>query len=260
MKIIVVDDELAALSNFFTHVVDDPELEYKMFRDEPAAALEYAERIQPDAAFLDINMPSINGVALAEKLIGINPRIGIVFISGYAQNEEEIAARLGSNLKGFCYKPYDSQELYRFLTALCIESGIKARIRAFGLFDIQLRGKSLNFSCAKSKELLALLVDKRGARVPMDIAIACLWPDRPTEQSKRLYRDAVIRLRITLKEYGLSGLVSFFRGELAVNPDLADCDYWLALDSNVFSGFFGEYMIQYADWSAETQNYLEAYR
>jgi len=256
MKILVVDDEAAALSNFFAEIMDDPNWEYKMLRD-PETALAYAQKNIPDAAFLDINMPKLNGVELAEKLIELNSNIGIVFISGYAQDEKQIKARLGNNLKGFCSKPYSSDTLYRYLYQLADHAPLKAEIKTFGLFDISLHGKSIRFSSAKSKELLALLTDKAGAHVPLDTSVAMLWPDKPIDLAKRLYRDAVIRLKITLKDNGLDGLVYFYRAELAINPARADCDLWQAAESGDYSTYHGEYITQYAEWSSERQAALD---
>lgn len=252
MKILVVDDESAALSNFFAEIIDDADWDYKLMRD-PEAALSYAQKNTPDAAFLDIVMPKIGGVELAEKLIKLSPNISIVFISGYAQDEDAIRQRLGDNLKGFCYKPYDSDTLYRFLNLVESHALIRADIKTFGLFDVALHGKSIRFSCAKSKELLALLADKEGAHVPMDMSIAHLWPDKSIELAKRLYRDAVIRLKLTLKDVGLSDLVFFYRAELAINRARADCDLWQAKTTDDFSAYHSEYMTQYADWSYAKQ-------
>lgn len=193
---------------------------------------------------------------LAQKLIKLNPDIDIVFISGYAHDEKEIADKLGKNLKGFCMKPYDSDTLYRFLYQIKGKDTVKAIVRTFGIFDISLNGKSIHFSCAKSKELLAFIIEKNGANVPMDVCIAALWPDKPVNLSKRLYRDAVIRLKLTLKEHGLEDLVYFYRAELSINRERADCDLWRAQNTGDYSGYGGEYMIQYADWSFERQQAL----
>lgn len=255
MKIIVVDDEESALSNFFVNILDDPSLEYKMFKD-PETALEYVKKNKPDAAFLDINMPKLNGVELAEKLIALNQEIAIVFISAYIQNENEITNRLGKNLKGFCYKPYRSDTLYGFINSLNQQSPAKVVIKTFGLFNVFLFGKTIRFSCAKSKELLALLVDKNGAGVPLSTSVSCLWPDKPVNLAKKLYRDAVIRLKLTLKELGIDGLVFFYRAELAANRLRIDCDFWNALETGDFSAYHGEYMTQYVEWSDERQEVL----
>ena len=80
MKIIAVDDEMEALSNFLLQIINDKQIEYKFFLENPLDAIDYCEENAVDAAFLDIRMPIINGVDLAEKLIKINPNIKIIFI------------------------------------------------------------------------------------------------------------------------------------------------------------------------------------
>lgn len=42
MKIIVVDDEIASLSTFLTHLIDKAEVEYQFFQNDPKAAIAYA--------------------------------------------------------------------------------------------------------------------------------------------------------------------------------------------------------------------------
>ena len=51
MKIIVVDDEMAALNTFLPNVVDSLNIECKMFMNSPRAALEYVRINKVDAAF-----------------------------------------------------------------------------------------------------------------------------------------------------------------------------------------------------------------
>ena len=118
MKIIAVDDEMEALSNFLLQIINDKQIEYKFFLENPLDAIDYCEENAVDAAFLDIRMPIINGVDLAEKLIKINPNIKIIFITGFTYDEEEIQQRLGDNLLGFCYKPFDSDKLNFYVSSI----------------------------------------------------------------------------------------------------------------------------------------------
>ena len=105
MKLIIVDDEIAALNNFLGKIVDNTAVEYTMFNSDPLLAVEYVRKNKADAAFLDVRMDAVNGVDLAEKLLAECPGIKIVFISGYEQDEASIKDRLGDALLGFCYKP-----------------------------------------------------------------------------------------------------------------------------------------------------------
>ena len=82
MKIIVVDDEMSALHAFLNEIIEEQGVEYKFYRDDIAAVCKHTAENAVDAAFLDINMPKMNGIELAEKLIKISPALKLVFITG----------------------------------------------------------------------------------------------------------------------------------------------------------------------------------
>jgi len=256
MTIVVVDDEVSALTTFLVNVVNETRLDYKFFQENPKECLSYCEKNEVVAAFLDINMPVMNGIDLAEALIRLNPAIKIVFITGYAFDVEAIQKRLGDHLLGFAYKPFDSDVLNRYID-LIYTASFKPKIafHCFGHFDLFLNGRPLDFYSSKSKELLALLVVYQGANVSMDDAICHLWPDKSVDLAKRLYRDAVWKLRKLLSENGLLFLVNFRRAQLALVPEYAECDYWdyLAKKNN---DYHGEFLLNY-DWSFDYQNRLD---
>ncbi len=255
MKIIVVDDELSALNTFLPNVIDDIDVECKMFMNAPRAALEYVRINNVGAAFLDIKMPEIDGVELAARMLAINPELKIVFISAYAQDEKGICERLGGNVAGFCHKPYNAEKIKRLIADVKDSSGKpKIFIRTFDAFDLFVNGVAVNFSSGKAKELLALLTDARGSFVTMDTAVGNLWADKNAELGKRLYRDAVCKLRLKLKELGIEELVLFERARAVINTKRATCDMWDFVENGgVFSG---RYMPQY-DWSIITEATLE---
>ena len=255
MKIIVVDDELSALNTFLPNVVDDLNVECKMFMNAPRAALEYVRINKVDVAFLDIKMPEIDGVDLAARMLGLNPELKVVFTSAYARDEKAICERLNGKVVGFCHKPYSAESVRTLLASLKEETcSPKRYLRTFDAFDLFVNGVAVDFSSAKSKELLALLTDARGSYVTMDTAIGNLWADRNVELGKRLYRDAVCRLRLTLKENGAEELVTFERGRAVINTRFASCDMWDFIENGGI--FSGRYMPQYG-WSIVTESMLE---
>lgn len=256
MKCIVVDDEIAALHTFLPYIVDCPDVECKMFMNDPLAALAYAKNNEVDAAFLDINMPQIDGVELAEKLIEARPAIKLIFISGYLEEEEKLKERFRGHLAGCCCKPYDAEELRRILAALSSD-GPELYLRMFDGFDLFVNGRAVKFSSSKSKELLALLADANGGFVTMETAIGALWENKNADLGKRLYRDAVCRLRLTLKDVGAEKLVEFGRGCAVIDPSRAKCDYWDFLKGE--GAFTGKYLPQYG-WSLQRELQLESLR
>lgn len=257
MKIIVVDDELSALNTFLPGVIDNADIDCKMFMNSPRSALEYVRINAVDIAFLDIKMPEIDGVDLAERMLALNPRLKIVFVSAYAKDENAIVQRLKGRVAGFCHKPYSEESLRTFIALLNAQS-VKPKLflRTFDAFDLFINGVAVDFSSSKSKELLALLTDARGSYVTIDTAVGNLWADKNAELGKRLYRDAVCKLRLKLKELGAEELVTFERGRAVINTKAAECDMWDFVEKG--GTFSGRYMPQY-DWSIVTEAMLEQY-
>lgn len=255
MKIIVVDDELSALNTFLPNVIDNVDIECKMFMNAPRSALEYVRTNNVDVAFLDVKMPEIDGIELARRMIGISPKIKIVFISAYAQDEKRVCEILKGKVAGFCYKPYNAEKIKRLLAVLNTKvPKPKIYLRTFDAFDLFVNGVVVNFSSSKAKELLALLTDARGSYVTMDTAVGNLWADKNAELGKRLYRDAVCKLRLKLKELDIEELVTFERGRAVIDTKFATCDMWDFVEKGgVFSG---RYLPLY-DWSIVTEATLE---
>lgn len=252
MKIIVVDDEAAALATFLP-TVTDADFSCKLFRGNPMAALETVRTEKIDAAVLDIRMPEIDGVTLAKQMLEIDPMLKIVLLTAYEQDEAALKNILGDSLVGFLYKPYDHARLNAMLAA--IKPSPEVRIRTFRSFDVFVGGSAVRFDSSKAKELLALLTDARGSYVGMDEATGKLWPTKDAEHGKRLYRDSVGRLKLTLKQNGLERLVRFERARAAVNVNCASCDLWTLLERG---GVFSESYLPQYEWALETDAMLNA--
>ena len=118
--------------------------------------------------------------------------------------------------------------------------------------------KPMPFLRSKSKELLAYLVDRRGAGVDRAEMAAILWENMPYDRSIQKQLN-VIRsdLLKSLEDAGILNIVVQSRNSLAINPKAFDCDYYMALSGDVmaFNDFHGEYMAQYS-WAEFTTGAL----
>lgn len=108
MKALIVDDEELALLHF-NHMLERTNAfqSILMFQD-PADVLEYSGLSAADAVFLDIEMPGINGIELAESIQAINENIQVIFITAY--NEFAIKA-FELNAVDYLLKPVDNARL-----------------------------------------------------------------------------------------------------------------------------------------------------
>ena len=106
---------------------------------------------------------------------------------------------------------------------------------------------------AKVKELLAYLIDRRGATVTNTQLRAILWMDGAKDEMKqrKYFAQLVYELQGQLNELGLSDVFRHQRDSYAIVPDKIPCDYYRALarDVQALSGYQGEYMSQY-EWAA----------
>lgn len=85
INVIVVDDEWYNLEEIADLIGKTGCMEVKQKYQNPLIALKEFPEICPDVAFIDVDMPEINGTLLAEKFIEISPSIIIVFITAWKQ-------------------------------------------------------------------------------------------------------------------------------------------------------------------------------
>lgn len=77
------------------------------------------------------------------------------------------------------------------------------KVQTFGGFEVFVDGKPLKFRRSKVKELLAYLVDKRGATATTAEAYAVLFEDAAdTISRKSMFRNIVRNLRMSLEAAG----------------------------------------------------------
>ena len=127
-------------------------------------------------------------------------------------------------------------------------------IRTFGYFDVFVGDTPIAFRNKKSKELFALLVDRKGGYVTSEEAVSFLWEDEPANTlTLSRYRKVALRLKSTLEEYGISGIVEAVDGKRRIVMDKVECDLYNYLSGKEeYSQLFkGSYLTNYS-WGETT--------
>lgn len=99
-------------------------------------------------------------------------------------------------------------------------------VALFGSFRLVVDGKAVNIRSAKAKELLALLIERRGAFVSTREVIAMLWECEPDETSRARARKVASRLMSELNRNGIGYIVESDRGARRVVAEYVECDYY----------------------------------
>lgn len=260
MKILVVDDEKLALEGAMEAVACvAPEAKITGIRSAEDA-LDYMGK-NPDCqvAFLDIEMRGMNGITLAKKLKVKYPKLNIIFTTGYS---EYTGDAFSLHASGYVLKPITPEkvkkELMDLRSPLLVEDKRMPQVRTFGNFEVFLGENPLNFKYSKTKELLAYLIDKRGAMCTNREICTALWEEEEFGSRKSYLQNIRSDLWKTLKKSGMAGILVRKRGGLGIAVNQVHCDYYDWLDGKPagLNAYRGEYMNQYS-WAEETHGALE---
>ena len=262
MKAICVDDERSALEDTLAQCRQVSLLEETQGFTGAKDALKWLQGHPVDLALLDVNMPEMNGIALARQIKALNPATAVVFLTSHVEYAYEAFSVRAS---GYLLKPATVEALRAEAEhALELRAGRCARssrivVRTFGGFEVLVNGQSMTFERARSRELLALLVDRCGMGVSRAEAFATIWGDRVYDHAMQKQLDVYIRsLRKTLRSFDIEDIFELKRGVMRVLPDKFECDLYLFLrgDSDAITAFRGDYMPRYP-WASATEADLD---
>ena len=260
MKIIAIDDEDLALEGCISAINKAiPNANVEGFTSGKQA-LERIDEIDPQIAFLDVEMRTDNGIEVARALQKRNSRINIIFVTGYSEYMKEAFELYAS---GYIMKPVtpakiqDAFEHLRF--PIEEEDNAKLKVHTFGEFEVFTEdGVPLDFAYSKTRELLAVLIDANGAMRTFDQIMDRMWQDEDDPSGHRSYmRNLFADMSRSFSENNCSEALIRRRGEAGINKEYFDCDYFDFLEGKrEDAGFAGEYMNQYS-WAEDVAGLLE---
>ena len=124
------------------------------------------------------------------------------------------------------------------------------KVQTFGNFEVFYSGVPISFGRSKAKELLAYLIDRRGAAV--------LWEDKEYNFSlQRQFQTIVSDLVKSLKRHKCDRFIRRRRNCLSIDVAGLDCDFYklMAGDKLIAKQYNGEYMSNYS-WAETTAGFL----
>lgn len=254
MTILLVEKDARALEALRGQVAAlRPDARLLGFTDSPEALA--AARCQAiDVAFLAATMPELSGLDLGQYLKELNPLVNLVFL---ADSGRHACAALSLHASGYIVRPASGEAVRRELDDLRHPAGQEAAKRVFaqtfGNFELFVDGQPVAFKYTRTKEIVALLVNNRGAQTTNGEIIAALWEDDGDPEKKASYLSNLRQdLQNTMTRLKLQGIIVKQRGSLGIAADRIECDLydWLARPKQSRYRYLGDYMNQYS-W-AET--------
>ncbi|MDE7298036.1 MAG: response regulator [Lachnospiraceae bacterium] len=253
MKTIIVDsDEMSReVTLYLAGTIECLRVEHAFHG--PEEAISYMKKKKVELAIIDTKMLTMSGIDLGYCLREINPDLILVYTS--ATGDEAMEA-LKMRAAAYLLKPLNQDELrYAVESAVLLARRRQRRVyaRTFGYFDLFVNGRAVMFKSAKAKELLALLIDRRGGTLTTDQIISVLWEDRPNDESTQNLCSKITKtLQKELDEYGIGDILIQKRGVRSIDAERVDCDMYELMRGNHDSEncFLGDYMIEYS-WAED---------
>ncbi|SFE54670.1 Two-component response regulator, SAPR family, consists of REC, wHTH and BTAD domains [Paenibacillus algorifonticola] len=209
-KVIIVEDEKPILDLMKFLIGQSPDYMILGAFTNPLEALASLSKLQPDAIFIDVEMPKMNGLELAQRINEITDQTKIIFTTAYKEYALE-----AFHVQAFDYimKPVTRDAIERIASrlhkqynpAVLSEQRVKrSSIRCFGGLDVRnSKGLSVHWPTRKTEELCAYFLCHPGMDISKWYLANLLWPDLDEVRSSHNLHNAVYLLKKILKEQGI---------------------------------------------------------
>jgi len=257
IRVIIVDDELPALKMAESVLREfDDVLICGIFSDQDEL-LECISTVDVDLLLLDIKMPGMHGLELAERINEIRSDISIVFVTAY---DSYALDAFEADALDYIMKPITEERMKKTLERYIKRCGDQKKnekprriyVRSFDRFSVESEyGEKMKFRTVKTEELFAFLIHHQGKSVSKEKIMEELWYDRDMDKAQSILYTTIYQLRKDLESFGLNDVIENSRKEGGICRLLWSPDYWDC-------GEYTEIYKQYKDGKISVENVKRA--
>ncbi|MCY9548092.1 response regulator [Lysinibacillus xylanilyticus] len=231
---IVMDDEPLALVNMEKKLKEFNSIEVIKSFTTAKDLLAEGPSLDFQVAFLDVEMPGMNGLEIARLLKEWNKNIFIVFVTAY---RDYAVQAFEIHSIDYLLKPISKARLETTInriqellhlenksTPLQIRNKPELTIQCFGGFVVLHNNKAVHWRTLKTKELFAFLFSNLNNHVPRDTIIDSLWVDTEFKKARVQLHTTVSYLRTTLSALGYSEVIQYANGCYILQLEDFQCD------------------------------------
>lgn len=218
IRSILADDEPLSMKLMEKQLIDCG-VEIAGAYTDPYTLVNDLKNISFNTAFLDIQLPGINGMDLAALIHEEKPDIQIVFVT--AHRDYAIKA-FELETTDYLLKPVLKERLMKTISriqerlaeenmskSLLHSSDISLQIRCFKQFSILFNGEPIHWKTAKMKELCAFFVLHIDTPIHRETLIDKIWPDHDYNKAKNQLHTCISYLRKELEKIHPSNTLIF---------------------------------------------------
>ncbi|MDW0108709.1 BTAD domain-containing putative transcriptional regulator [Sporosarcina aquimarina] len=236
IRALIVDDEHLALQHLEKQLQKTGNVLLVAKYSNTTSFLKDLKRLEFDVAFIDIEMPGLSGLDLADLITDWNPYVIIVFVTAFRDYAVQ-AFELDST--DYLLKPVIQERLEKTIqriqsrldvqtiekeSLLTNSQSNSVQITCFNEFNVYHHDEVVKWKTVKVKELFGLLLSQLNKHVQRDVIIESLWPDIEFERAKIQLHTTMSYLRKKLTTWDNRNTVHFSHGSYVLNLFEFDCD------------------------------------
>ena len=117
LRVLIVEDDPMMQLGLEQSLASQPNLAIAGLAADGYAAIELAQKLQPDVVVMDIGLPRLDGIAATQQIKAAFPHIRVVMLTSHKQDIEVIGA-LSSGADAYCIKGTSIEQLRMAIAAV----------------------------------------------------------------------------------------------------------------------------------------------
>jgi len=242
IRAIIIEDEEYILNEIRNMLQETGFISVVRAYGSALEALNDAESADPQLAIIDIGMPIMDGITLAEKLLELIPALQIVFVTAY--NEYAVKA-FELNALDYLLKPINTKRFAKMVQRIAATVNEQdntphdlLEIQCFGSLDVKIGGQAVKWVRSKAEELFCYLLVNHGMGVHKETILETLWPEHDLQRALPLLQTSVCKLRSIFSRLGGKVSLEYASSKYCLTITESVCDLFFV--DNVFSNCLAE--------------------
>lgn len=216
MKFMLIDDERLALIRLEAMLGEFHDCQVVGSFSQADLALRHIVELQPDAVFLDIQMPGLNGLKATERIRALAPQTKIIYVTAY---DHYAVTAFELEATDYLLKPLRRERLRQTIQRLreqvapAPEASPEESLLYQCLGAMQIRKPDgewelIKWRSSKAKELFAYLLFHQGKVINKNAILELLWPELDETKGLANLHTSVNRIRSAWKSILGEGFIT----------------------------------------------------